>query len=846
MASSNAMGEGAELLGWLNGLVDGRYTSLASCADCVAYAQLLAAALPQCATRHLHYVVLDESEQRENCAFLASLLREAGVHPPCDLSRLSLVSSDEQIPWLRDFLEAGAVHSQELGAGGNLIGYLRQIDFRKDREEQMHAERKEIAARLLRMRQQANVVRQRSLSQEDETRGAELGSWVQLSHINRVLEAAVPPSSLESWRLPSIAELESLVQISKQKLAEAIALAPTRAAVHPNSLDELRREVEAARRRLAEATQRCSLSPQQLEKIHPSSPLLSAASCRSDLTAPLPSERVRAMDEAHFVSTLINLNARCSVPHSEATRCANGVGRLHSEGSEDRLLNGPMKYAALCDGCTPSEASSSPLPLNRLARGTPSSSGGCSLSAASAPPSLYEAAKPMSLEQRQQAFDDLCSHATIPSFPGGVAIASPRVVDGDEWVEQPTAILQFSRRETTNLNLLPVGEGGLQVGESMESSLLGTYCAQPCACGVALEEGRGEGFTCLPHERAGALRDTHGMREAWGVRNGDETTVARDVHAEGGIALGEPCGEREACGRKGRRDMVASHLEREGRAAPYGCELAMSLANGERESQKGSHGVGEVRRIAHEEGWSAPRAERGSEPHGSEEFSGAPYGTPRKFGSHNQPCSARLARRLSPGESEAAHTPCSQAALRQPLPHNSLASRSSTHPPGFSSALRSWEPSAAYFTRGMSREKCASVGCADESVRRAGRAQRAPIGTFRELKRPEVERYRLARAELLHAGQEGRRREWCGVQRGRASEGSGLPDTTTIALNNSPLLEGKALAGRRHQVGMARPAAAHRLAKGGEVSSRAQIDAARAAASAAAAAAREAAVVATQ
>lgn len=82
--------------------------------------------------------------------------------------------------WLRDFLEAGAIHSQELGAGGNLIAYLRQIDFRKDREEQMQEERKEIAARLLRMRQQANVVRQRSLSQEDEMRGAELGSWVQV------------------------------------------------------------------------------------------------------------------------------------------------------------------------------------------------------------------------------------------------------------------------------------------------------------------------------------------------------------------------------------------------------------------------------------------------------------------------------------------------------------------------------------------------------------------------------------------------------------------------------------------------------------------------------------------
>lgn len=79
MASSNDMGEGAELLGWLNGLVDGRYTSLASCADCVAYAQLLAAALPQCATRHLHYVVLDESEQRDNCAFLDSLLREVHI-----------------------------------------------------------------------------------------------------------------------------------------------------------------------------------------------------------------------------------------------------------------------------------------------------------------------------------------------------------------------------------------------------------------------------------------------------------------------------------------------------------------------------------------------------------------------------------------------------------------------------------------------------------------------------------------------------------------------------------------------------------------------------------------------
>ena len=62
------------LVDWLNDLLDLRYSSLAQCADCVAYSQLLTALHPDCASRRPRFLAMETSAQKENYELVVEVL----------------------------------------------------------------------------------------------------------------------------------------------------------------------------------------------------------------------------------------------------------------------------------------------------------------------------------------------------------------------------------------------------------------------------------------------------------------------------------------------------------------------------------------------------------------------------------------------------------------------------------------------------------------------------------------------------------------------------------------------------------------------------------------------------
>lgn len=68
------MSEEARLLSWLNELLDLRYTSLAECADCTAYGQILCALHPECASHDLRFLVMDHLDERANYKLVTGLI----------------------------------------------------------------------------------------------------------------------------------------------------------------------------------------------------------------------------------------------------------------------------------------------------------------------------------------------------------------------------------------------------------------------------------------------------------------------------------------------------------------------------------------------------------------------------------------------------------------------------------------------------------------------------------------------------------------------------------------------------------------------------------------------------
>ena len=65
-----------DLVDWLNDLLDMRYSSLAQCADCVAYGQLLAALYPDCASRGPRFLVMEPSVQQQNYELVVDVLEK--------------------------------------------------------------------------------------------------------------------------------------------------------------------------------------------------------------------------------------------------------------------------------------------------------------------------------------------------------------------------------------------------------------------------------------------------------------------------------------------------------------------------------------------------------------------------------------------------------------------------------------------------------------------------------------------------------------------------------------------------------------------------------------------------